>query len=420
MTQTGEEEEALIICVTGGSGGVGSTVCRLLGDGLLEKRVLEVRVADLRKPRGGNFAKWEDDLEGVKPRLNFVKTSVTEPKELDVAFEGCHVVVHCAGLIDFGGQLPLRKVMEVNVEGTRNVIAACRRNNVRTLVYTSSLDSVTSNGPCVNIKNDEPYPVELKDFSSKTYGLSKSIAERFCLIANRTLCDDDKTVMHTCALRFRSVYGEYDNVYLTRIIAARKNGLLLFKIGEGKNRWDHCYNGNVAYGHLCAINTLESGDKERIAKVGGRPFSLAHGKQQSLYEFARPYLQSFKADVPEAFVPAWIMKIIAYVVTAILSLIPERIRPNNTLTPYVIDAVTSEQTFQDLEGLKDLGYKPLYSEDEIFLRTKRWLHEEWEDRPGGPKEESARLNSNIRMKSIVITIIAAFIVRTIAFWKLGY
>lgn len=70
---------------------------------------------------------------------------VRQPASLDPLFEreaGAElVVIHCAGIIAItGGTNP--RMAEVNVQGTANVIDACRRHGVKRLVYTSSVHAI--------------------------------------------------------------------------------------------------------------------------------------------------------------------------------------------------------------------------------------------------------------------------------------
>src|SRR5579862_4208312 len=52
------------------------------------------------------------------------------------AAAGCDAVVHVAALYSYSA--PTADFDAVNVEGTRNVIAACREGGVRRLVHTST------------------------------------------------------------------------------------------------------------------------------------------------------------------------------------------------------------------------------------------------------------------------------------------
>ena len=55
---------------------------------------------------------------------------VTDPKSLETAFEGADVVYHLAGVIDINaGDENL--IWNVNVQGTKNVVEACKKCGVK-------------------------------------------------------------------------------------------------------------------------------------------------------------------------------------------------------------------------------------------------------------------------------------------------
>ena len=66
---------------------------------------------------------------------------ITQPDTLLAAFEGAQVVYHLAGLIEVGGGNDAA-VWNTNVDGTLNVIAACKACGVKRLVYCSSVDAI--------------------------------------------------------------------------------------------------------------------------------------------------------------------------------------------------------------------------------------------------------------------------------------
>lgn len=65
---------------------------------------------------------------------------VTDPASLEKAFEGADVVYHLAGVIEINkGNEDM--TWKVNVDGTKNVVEACKKCGVKRLVYASSVDA---------------------------------------------------------------------------------------------------------------------------------------------------------------------------------------------------------------------------------------------------------------------------------------
>jgi dihydroflavonol-4-reductase len=133
------------VYVTGASGFVGSHVAREL-----RERGAEVR----------------DDFVELGDRAG-----------LERAVDGCDAVFHVAALYSF--EAPALELDRVNVEGTRNVLDACRAQKVRRLVHTSSAATC---GPVPGreaTESDSPTFWEL----SVPYKVTKLAAERLALQA---------------------------------------------------------------------------------------------------------------------------------------------------------------------------------------------------------------------------------------------
>lgn len=83
-----------------------------------------------------------DDLRAFEElELPVAVADVRDRAALGRAFAGADIVFHLAGIISIQpGQARLLEA--VNVEGTRNVIAACRQAGVRRLVYSSSVHAL--------------------------------------------------------------------------------------------------------------------------------------------------------------------------------------------------------------------------------------------------------------------------------------
>ena len=116
-----------MILVTGSTGHIGNVLIRrLLAQGE-EVRALVWRGEDTTPIKGLDVEQVEGD--------------VLDPASLIPAMQGVDSVYHLAGIISImPGRNPF--VWQVNVEGTRNVLDAARRAQVRRLVYTSSIHAI--------------------------------------------------------------------------------------------------------------------------------------------------------------------------------------------------------------------------------------------------------------------------------------
>ena len=153
--------------VTGATGFVGSHVARVLAEQGAELRLL---VRSNSNPR---------NIESLK--ADRVIGDLRDPSSLETAISGCDALFHVAA--DY--RLWIRdpdQMYRSNVEGTRAVLEAARKNRVRRVVYTSSVATMgfTSNGRPA----DEQSPVSL-DRMIGHYKRSKFMAEQLALKAGR-------------------------------------------------------------------------------------------------------------------------------------------------------------------------------------------------------------------------------------------
>jgi len=356
-------KQGLVVLVTGGSGFLGLHICRLLKEGQLEEGwddnfVKELRILDLREP----------NQIVTKDQVTFRKGSVTVYKDVLEATKNVDVVVHTAGVIDSGG-VSKDKIIDVNVNGTRFICRACLENNVKYLVHTSSLCVLQHWGDNIGILSNAEYPKDINDFPSKTYGWSKSVGEKLVKESNGRLCQDGKTVLKTCVLRPNGVYGDGDPYIIPAVLKAAASGALKFRIGNGL--MDYMYVGNVAYAHLLAIRSLVEGEV-----LAGRALNLSHEVPNTLMDLSKPYMNAFGFSIPEKTIPKCIIVPIAYILEFVLGCVPLKIRPDIPLTRSAVEYVSCHGLFTDLEALRDLKFKSIYSPEEIFERTLEYLKKE--------------------------------------------
>ncbi|HLN57285.1 MAG TPA: hopanoid-associated sugar epimerase [Thermoanaerobaculia bacterium] len=146
--------------VTGGTGFVGAHVVRAL-----LRRGRTVRCLVRSSSRLSNLEELPVEV---------VAGDVTDPASLTRAMAGARTVYHCAADYRLSARRP-REIYAVNVEGTRNVLAAASEVGAERVVYTSSVGALglTRDGR----PGDEETPVEPRSLIGH-YKKSKHQAER--------------------------------------------------------------------------------------------------------------------------------------------------------------------------------------------------------------------------------------------------
>ncbi len=171
--------------VTGATGFLGSHIARVLADQGADLRLLVRPTSNLK------------NLEGLK--ADTATGDLRDPASLEKAIKGCETVFHVAADYRLWVRDP-DEMYRSNVEGTRAILDAARKNGVRRVVYTSSVATVgfTSNG----FPADEDSPVSLADMIGP-YKRSKFMAEQVAMEAGRS-------GMHVVTVNPTTPVGEQD------------------------------------------------------------------------------------------------------------------------------------------------------------------------------------------------------------------
>jgi dihydroflavonol-4-reductase len=155
----------MLAFVTGATGFVGSHVAR----------VLAAQGADLRL-----LVRANSNLKNIQDlKADLVIGDLRDPASLEKGIAGCDVVFHVAADYRLWVRDP-GEMYRANVEGTRAILEAARKNRVRRVVYTSSVATMgfTSNGQPA----DENSPVSLDNMIGP-YKRSKFMAEQVAIEA---------------------------------------------------------------------------------------------------------------------------------------------------------------------------------------------------------------------------------------------
>jgi dihydroflavonol-4-reductase len=164
--------------VTGATGFLGSHVARVLAEQGADLRLLVRPTSDLRNIDGLNADRVADRVVG----------DLRDSTSIEKALSGCDVAFHVAADYRLWVRDP-DEMYRSNVEGTRSLLEAARKQGVRRVVYTSSVATMGFSSGSNNGKvADEESPVSLADMIGH-YKRSKFMAEQVAVEAARSGVD---------------------------------------------------------------------------------------------------------------------------------------------------------------------------------------------------------------------------------------
>lgn len=249
------------ICITGAAGFIGSS----LVDELLSRNIKVSGIDD--------FCDFYDpstkrkNLEAALQSKLFALTEgdIRDPLILEDTVSGCDAVVHLAAMAGVRTSMESPGLYrDVNVEGTRKVLYACRRAGVRNLIFASS-SSVYGNNRKVPFKESDPVenPVSV-------YAESKIAGEDLCKEAHA------KYGLDVTCLRLFTVYGprQRPDLAIHKFSRLILEGKPIPIFGDGSMERDHTHIDDILSGLEAAI-LKNPGCGFRVINLGSdRPIRL--------------------------------------------------------------------------------------------------------------------------------------------------
>lgn len=305
-----------MILVTGAAGHIGNVLVReLLKEGK-QVRALILPGED------------SSSLEGLD--IGICLGNVLDQASLDRAMRGVEVVFHLAGIISIlPGQHDLMRL--VNVQGTRNVLAAAQQAHIKKLVYTSSIHALSRD--CQG-KIDECVPFDAHNQAGE-YDRSKAQASLAVLEAARAGLD----AVIVCPT---GVVGPFDYRGsemgdLLRSWLRKRPHLLI----EGA--YDFVDVRDVARGQILASQFGRAGE---VYILSGWQIKLLHLKKMVQESIKQPSLTIT--------VPTWLAKF----GTRFTPLYYRLTGQTPKFTEYSIETVQSNSDISNQKARRELGYRP--------------------------------------------------------------
>ena len=284
---------------------------------------------------------------------SYIQTDITKKEHVMNALTGMDVVFHTASLIPITVEITDDDMYKVNVTGTQNIIEACRVNNVKRLIYTSSSSIVlgkSSTKVCVNVEESESLP----DKPLNMYVKTKGIAETMVLETN------NRDGIHTCALRLAGLLGGTDNKLMDSFMAPC---IVQFTGGQSRISWigvDSAANAHIVADkrlreEISNSNNYYRGSTPHSGKqIAGKVFNISitdHFKISELYQFFAE-----ENGKPLIVLPLWVVKglvninVYVYNKTGIIPLYAY-------LSPACCEFIQTDFTVSTERTRRDLGWE---------------------------------------------------------------
>lgn len=225
-----------VYIITGANGHLASTIIRYL----IRKDCL---IRGLLLPSEENT-----DKENV----TYYKGDITVPKSMEPIFSGLEksevTVIHAAGLITISNNIT-PALYNINVNGTRNVIAMCLKYGVRRLLYVSTVHAISEGEGISVIREVTSYP---KEEVEGAYAITKAEA-------TQAVMDAVKEGLDAVIVLPSGIIGPFDDGrnHIIQLIRQYLDGKLLGCVTGG---YDFVDVRDVAKGCIAAAEKGRSGE----------------------------------------------------------------------------------------------------------------------------------------------------------------
>jgi len=305
----------------------------------------------------------------------YLTGDIGDPAAVDAAFTNMdpppQVIFHtsCPPSMDLNRDLHWR----VNVEGTRNLLAAADRiGTVKALILTSTA-SVAYDG-VAELKEVKELPILDLSKQSRGYSRSKGVSEKEVLETNRK----NSNGMLTCAIRQCTTFGENDPGFFENIVNVVKNGQAKYRFGKGDNLFDFIYVGNACHAHVLAAHALLAAHGKAplsaTERVEGEVFNVTNDEHIPFWELTirtsnllgYPLKHDEIVSIPKivgltmGFLTEWMVWLFSFG------------RKNSTLSVAAIQYTFLTHTMNIDKAKTRLHYTPRFSLQEGIERTVDW------------------------------------------------
>lgn len=284
----------------------------------------------------------DKNVENLPKEVDICYGNVTSTEDVNKLFEHKNneelIVIHCAGIVTIATKFD-QLTYDVNVIGTKNIVDACIKNEVKRLVYISSVHAIRE------LPNKEVIS-ETKDFNSngviRLYAKTKAEATKYVL-------DNVENGLDAVVIHPSGIAGPYDygHGHITQLITDFYKGGLTAGVKGG---YDFVDVRDVADGIITAA----------IKGKKGECYILSN-KFFEVRELIDTFAKVTNKKTIKTYLPLWFAKLTA----PLAELYYKLLKQTPLYTKYSLYTLQSNSNFSHKKATKELNYNPRPFEETI-------------------------------------------------------
>ena len=259
------------VLITGGCGFIGTNLIKYLADKTYRLRILD----NLSTGKEENLRKLQIQYHQL-PNADLIVGDIRNREVVNQAVKGADAVVHLAAHTNIVESLENPKEdWDINVNGTLNLLEACRKNEVGRFIFASSNAVLGEQLPPID-ESRIPNPLS-------PYGASKLAGEAL----GSSYCHSFG--LKTISLRFANCYGPYSEhktSVVSRFMKCALDGTSLIIYGDGKQTRDFIHVDDVCQAIYLALTTQQAQGTQQNFPCG-EVFQIATGVETSIRNLSK-------------------------------------------------------------------------------------------------------------------------------------
>ncbi|MFX1319430.1 MAG: NAD-dependent epimerase/dehydratase family protein [Promethearchaeota archaeon] len=286
------------------------------------------------------------EVRGIPKEVRLVEGDLFDLASLEDAANGAEIVIHLAAMFDFYPK-DVGLLYRVNVEGTRNLLTACKKSSVRRFIYcsTSETTGVVTNPPATEETELNPM---------YDYGKSKVEAEK--VVREGAAVGGFEYIV----LRPVGVTGPGEFYVGFETIKAIANRDISMIPGDGRKHIMFMHVDDLVQGFLSAIRTKD-GVNETFFLCPDDVFTY-----EEVFRFVANHLG---VEPPKRKVPVFFAKL----GVGLIGLFKYRGKRTYLWHMKSVDAMNSERWYSNEKAKRLLGWRPTMGMAETFTRAIDWF-----------------------------------------------